>query len=51
MTQQELDGLPEMTEHYVLWQNDSDPTSITDSYGITWMVGWWEGKQYKRKMW
>lgn len=39
-TQEELDAVPECEEKVALWQEEDEPTSVTDSNGVTWMLGW-----------
>lgn len=32
-----------------LWNSDSEPTSVVDSSGQRWMVGWIDGRRVKRR--
>jgi hypothetical protein len=48
ITESELANLPEV-ENVVLWQDDDGPTTVTDSQGIGWFIGIYDGKFCKRR--
>lgn len=49
MTEQELENLPEV-HNKVLWQNDEDPSFVTDSKGVSWFIGFYKGNLSKCRM-
>jgi hypothetical protein len=48
-TEKDLHLLPEI-ENVVLWQGEDGPTSVIDSWGITWMIGKYQGFLCKRRV-
>jgi hypothetical protein len=48
MTQEELDKIPQVGD-VVLWQEEDEPTSVIDSQGVAWIIGWFQGVLYKRR--
>lgn len=49
MSSEQLGALPELHEAVALWQEEDQPTSVTDTSGQVWMIGWYRGKMWKRK--
>lgn len=49
ITEQELRELPEVKD-FVLWQEEDGPTTVTDSQGDTWFIGFYDGKLSKCMM-
>ena len=50
MTERDLRDLPE-AKNVVLWQPDNDaPTSVVDSEGVGWMIGFYQERLCKRRM-
>lgn len=66
MTQDELDALPECggigsvlvgnvripfaRESFALYQPPDEPMMVIDLHGISWMLGYANGKRWKRRM-
>lgn len=48
ITQGELESLPEI-DGVPLYQKDDDG-SVTDVYGVLWMIGWHNGVRVKQRM-
>ncbi len=48
ITETELTDLPEV-ENVILWQDSDGPTTVTDSQGRIWFIGFYEGKLCKRR--
>lgn len=49
MTQQELDDLP-VAQGMALYQPEDEPAIVTDSHGVSWLIGYANGVRHKRKM-
>jgi hypothetical protein len=47
MTQEDLDKLP--ISNMVLWQDEEGICSVIDKYGVTWMIGIYNGVLCKRR--
>lgn len=50
ITQKDLNSIPEMDKPVALWQEEDQPTSVTDLDGVAWMIGKYEGVTYKRRI-
>lgn len=40
---------PVVRPNFVLWSHDDDPIAVTDSQGLVWSIGWYNGVKYKRR--
>jgi len=50
ITQKEIDELPELKEKVVLYGGTDGPHFVIDLKGITWEIGLYKGKKWKRNV-
>lgn len=50
MTQQDLSDIPIIKNSVALWVEEDQPTTVIDTQGRVWMLGAYEGTQYRREM-